>query len=545
MKFSVAPFHGMRPAQGDDLLARGEAVESTNARLTSGYLESFKQLTTTPIVTFSGGPVLSIYRFAQSNTNEAQFWFQHTADMNVVKGPIDSDTEERTYITGRNSYPEKTKASLATATTPYPSSTLRMGLPAPAAISAPTVSGTATNPTDPLETVVYVTTYVSTWGEEGPPSAVSASAAWRPGQSVDLTGLPTAPGAGYDMASKNLYRSATGSSNTQFQLVASIGVATTTYSDTKLTADLGTTLPTNGWVAPPEDMTGLTAMPNGVMAGFTKNTLCFSEPFAPYAWPVRYQRSTDAPIVGIAAFDQSLFVGTTTGIYVVTGADPANMSMDKLGVAQSCVSKRSVVSMLGGVIFASPDGLFRIDSSGIRSLTDGLMTRNDWQAYRPSSISAYESDGHYIAFFDNGTRQGGMLFSFGENPTFSETDLYATAGYRDNSRDALFLVTSGNHLRKWDDRAAPALTYTWRSGVFHLPYEVNMAAARVDAESYPVTFQLYADDAAVGSAISVASKYAFRLPDGYRSRRYAFKLTGTPAVRSVEVSTSMAELVRG
>lgn len=545
MKVRVRPFFGMRPAQGADLLSPGEAVVSTNTRLTSGYLESFRGLTDTPILTFSGAAVRSIYRFAQENVNEDEFWFQHTADMNVVKGPIDSDTEERTYITGRNSYPEKTKASIATGSTPYPSTTLRMGLPAPAPISAPTVSGTATNPADPLETVVYVTTYVSSWGEEGPPSQVSSDASWRPGQTVDITGLPTAPGAGYDMVSKNLYRSATGSSNTQFQLVATIPIATTTYADTTLTADLGTTLPTNGWVAPPDDMVGLVAMANGVLAGFTGNTLCLSEPYAPYAWPVRYQRSTDAPIVAIAAFDQSLFIGTTTGIYVLTGADPANMSMDKLSVAQSCVSKRSVVSMLGGVIFASPDGLFRIDSTGIRSLTEGLMTRVHWQEYVPSSITAFESDSHYIAFFDTGARQGGMLFSFGDKPTFSETDVYATAGYRDNSRDALFLVTSGNHLRKWDDKTADPLTYEWQSGVFNLPYEVNMACARVDATSYPVTFQLYADDAAVGSPITVTGKYAFRLPAGYRSRRYAFSLTGTEPVRAVELADSMQELARG
>lgn len=545
MKITVRSFAGMRPSSSADLLKAGEAQNAVNTKLTSGALEPFKGLTASPIVTFSGGTVKSIYRFGQSNTNQAQHWFQSTTDMNVVKGPIDNDTEERTYITGRVAYPEKTNSSTATASTPYPTTTYKMGIPTPSAMSTPTVSGTATNPSDPGETFTYVVTYVSTWGEEGPPSLASTFAPlWKAGQTVNLTGLPTAPGAGYTIASKNLYRSATGSSSTKFQYVANIPLANATYSDTALTATLGDVLSTTGWVEPPAGMVGLTVMANGVLAGFVGNTLCFCEPFAPYAWPVRYQRSTDAPIVAIAAFDQSLWVGTTTGIYVVTGTDPASMTMEKLGVAQSCVSKRSVVEMMGGVLWASPDGLMRISSSGISNVTESLMTRVEWQAYVPGSISAYESDNKYIAFFDTGTRTGGMIFSFGSSPTFCETDVYATAGYRDKSRDALFLVTSGNTLKKWDDQTASALTYTWTSGVFHLPSDANMAAARVDSSAYPVTFKLYADDTLVHTQ-TVTNRYAFRLPGGYRASRCYFTLTGTGTVREVEIAESMGEVTRG
>ena len=98
-------------------------------------------------------------------------------------------------------------------------------------------------------------------------------------------------------------------------------------------------------------------MANGILVGFTGNTLCFSVPFAPYAWPVRYQQSVDAPIVGIAAIDQSVFVGTTQGIYIFTGSDPGQMSSEKLPVQQSCVSKRSIVSLDRGVCWASKKGL--------------------------------------------------------------------------------------------------------------------------------------------------------------------------------------------
>ena len=542
MKGAVREFFGMRPSATVDLLALGEAQAAVNCKFRSGSLEPFLGLSS-PGVAFSGGTVRTIYRFGQTSSSEVLYWFQFANDVDVVKGPVDNDTEERTYWTD-GTYPKKTNAALATSAAPYPTNSYRMGLPAPATALTATVTGTPTNAADPAETVTYTVTYISAWNEEGPPGPASVSVSWKPGQSISITALPTAPGGAYSITGKRIYRSATGSQSTKFQLVnteGDVAIATTTYSDTKLTAVLGETLSTTGWIAPPDTLIGLTAMANGILAGFTGNTLCFSEPYAPHAWPARYQQSTDAPIVGIAAFDQSLFVGTTQGIYIFTGADPANMTSDKLAVKQSCVSKRSIVPLMSGVMFAAPDGLMRVSAAGIENVTDGIMTRETWQAYVPSSISAYESDNRYIAFFDTGLRQAGLVFSFGATPSLTETDVYATAGYRDSQRDALYLVV-GNVLKKWDNGSA--LTADWTSGVARFQSEVNLSCARVDAASYPVTFKLFADGT-LKHTQTVADDLAFRLPSGYRSSRYHFQITTTVKVRSFEFASSMLELTRG
>jgi hypothetical protein len=89
--------------------------------------------------------------------------------------------------------------------------------------------------------------------------------------------------------------------------------------------------------------------------------------------------------------------------------------------------------------------------------------------------------------------------------------------------------------------AGTALTYQWRSGVFHLPSDVSMAAARVNASAYPLTFKLYADGA-LKFTKTVASASVFRLPSGYRSRRYQVELSGTSNVREVGFATSVEEL---
>lgn len=540
MRIHVDNFAGLRPAQSADKLAPGEATVATNVRLSSGDLEPLLGLLTPGAgVTFTGTP-LTIYRFGQASASEVLYWFQSTVDADFVKGPVDNDTEERTYWTD-GVYPKKTNAALGTSASPYPSNSYRMGIPAPAAAPSVAVTGVATNAADPAETVVLCYTYVSAWSEEGPPSPVSTAVSWRPGQTLAITGMSVAPGGSYSISGKRLYRSATGSASTKFQLVTisgDIAIATTTYNDTALTANLGDVLVTSGWVAPDDTMIGLTAMANGVMAGFFGNTLCFSEPYAPYAWPVRYRRSTKAPIVGICPFDQSIVVATTQGIYVVTGSDPANMTQDLLPQSQSCVSKRSMVAMMGGVIFASPDGLWMVSGAGMRQLTGPLFDHILWQAYKPSSITAFESDNNYIAFYDTGAATGGLIFSFGESPTFSKTDIFATAGFRDKQRDALYLSVGGL-LKRWD--YGTALTYDWTSGVFHLPSEVNMGAAQIDAAAYPVTFKVYADGV-LKHTETVANKYPFRLPGGYRSIRYSFNLTGTSLVREATMATTVREL---
>ncbi len=542
---SVRAFGGMKPSLSADLLAPGEAQLAQNVRLTSGELRPLKDLQNN-ITLSSASTIRSIYRFGQSLNSITQFWFQSDSDVDWVKGPVANDTQERTYFTD-GAFPKKTDAAIATSAPPYPSASYAMGIPPPATAPTVSVSGSATDPTSPGETVVFVYTYTTAWGEEGPPSPASTPVTWRAGQTINITGLATAPGAGpqgqnYFVNGKRLYRSATGSQATQYQLVTTgspIALATTSYNDTATTASLGEALETTGWLEPAYNMIGLCAGPNGMMAGFFGNTVAFCVPGVPYAWPVRYQQSTDAPIVGIAWYDQTLVVGTTQGVYLYTGADPANMVGQKLGVAQSFVSKRSVVPMLGGVIFASPDGLFRIDAGGITNLTDDIMTREDWQAYAPSSISAYESDNRYVAFYDNGTTQGSLIFELGSKSSFSRSTVYATAGFRDKKADALFVVTTADELKRYD--AGSSLTWTWTSGVFHLDSEVNMAAARVDSTAYPLTFQLYADGV-LKHTQNVANAYAFRLPSGYRSLRYHFTISGTGIVRAVEFATTMAEL---
>lgn len=548
MKIKLRAFSGLRPIAAADLLNPGEATVATNTDFEAGALSPLKDVSAAVATLSSISDVKTIYRYGQENENEGQYWFQSANVAHFVKGPVEGDTEETTYFTGHLAYPAKTRASIATSGAPYPSSSFKIGLPKP---STPTVAvtGTATDPESTPETVTYVVTLVSTWGEESEPSAPSALVTWRAGQTIEVTSQTSAAGA-YPLstgAKKRIYRSATGTGGAARYLLVntddSLALSTSVYNDSKTTSELGEALRSKNWAEPPDTMLGLTQMANGILVGYDGSTLCFSEPFTPHAWPARYRQSLDGPIVGVAAFDQSILVATRRSLYVFTGVDPGQMSYERLSVPQTCVSGRSMVGMMGGVVFATPDGLGFVGPGGFRPLTDTLMTRTQWQAYKPDSMHAYESDGRYVCFYDTGVVRAGLVFDFGATPFFYGTSIHATAGFRDHARDTLYLCINGadnaREVRKWDTGAA--MDMTWESGEFRLDSEVNMSVARVDATG-TVNFSLIGDGVTRYGPAAVTGRLAFKLPANYRAMRYRVRITGTGTVRSLELADSMTSM---
>lgn len=401
-----------------------------------------------------------------------------------------------------------------------------------------------TNATIPAKQVpesrTYVYTYVSAYGEEGPPSDASDVVAIDATKSVTFT-MATAPAGSYNITLKRIYRSSTVGNQAQFQFVAELPVATASYTDSVAQADLGEVLPTEGWVAPPDTLKGLRMMANGAAVGFSGRTVYLSEPNMPHAWPHKY--TIDFDIVGIATFGQTVAVLTDSFPFLLQGADPAAMTPTKIEIPQACVSKRSIVETGDGVIYASPDGLVSLGTS-INIVTQNMLSRDQWQAYNPSSIDAYIYNNHIHCFYTTtGGSRGALVFDMtGQGAVFTTSDVPSsaavTAGYFDPKTDILYLAQSNNIVRF--DRGS-ALTAVYRSKLFRLAWPQNMSVAQVRAEAYPVTFKLYADGA-LKHTQSVASSEHFTLPGGFRGLDWEVQIETTSEVSEVVVASSVAEL---
>lgn len=403
--------------------------------------------------------------------------------------------------------------------------------------------GTWTQVFEDAESRVYTYTYVSTMGEEGPPASASAIVEVGPGEQVDLTAILVQPAGDYDFEFNNIYRSLTAADgSTNWYFVAQIAVATTTYSDTLLPENLGEFLPSEGWVPPPSDLEGIVSMPNGIIVGFSKNTIRFCEPYQPHSWPIAYELTTEEDIVALGAFGSSLVVTTEGNPYLITGLHPSEMTMERLEISQSCVSKRGLADTGYAVVYPSPDGMMMIGPGVAKLITEDLFTRQEWQALNPSSIVGFFQDGRYLGFYDNGTVQEGFILD-PKNPkaSLTFTSVYATAGYNDPIDDALYLQI-GDDIEKWDADATN-LTYTWKSKVFVTPAPVNMAAAQVFADSYstPITLQLEVDGVLRHTRLVYSNK-PFRLPAGFLGEEFAVTLSGTVDVNQVVLADTMAAL---
>ncbi|MEX2964631.1 hypothetical protein [Microbulbifer sp. TYP-18] len=475
----------------------------------------------------------TLYLFNREGNEGQGFWFEFAGDVDVVRGQIAGDTTERTYFTG-DGVPKITDATLATGGAgPYPSGVHDLGLPAPSA--APFVTGPDGEPPEGGQSIdtAYIVTFVSARGEEGPPSVPSRIVARWDGATVELSAIPVASG-NFVVQSKRIYRAElTGA----FQFVAEIPAAQDSFSDSVESKELGESCPSGDWIAPDPNMTGLTALPNGVMLGAFGNTLAFCEPFQPHAWPIRYQLAMAYDFVAAAVISSGAVIATTGKPYLVAGSEPAAMSLVPLDEVHACVSKRSLVDMGEYVIYASPDGLVAVGGTDARLVSEPLILPSQFrERFNPSSIHAYRFEDRYLAFYDNGNERGSFSFSVQEG--FRFYDVTADTAYLDEASGELYLCQAGV-VSRWG--AGPDSPYTWRSKVWPTPLGVGFAAAKIDADTYPVDFDVYADGELLHS-LSVMDGHAFRLPCRRRYRHVQFELRGTAPVSNIQLAGSMSEI---
>jgi hypothetical protein len=397
----------------------------------------------------------------------------------------------------------------------------------------------------------YVVTYTTDWGWESEPSEPSEL------KTVDDNDIATlvapAPPAGRNVAAINFYRTATGTGDTDFQFVSTLeavdwtNASTRTLVDTKKQAELGDVLitfkkdtPGSQWSEPPADMKGLKALPNGVLIGFDDNQLYFSESFAPYAWPSKYWLTTEHKIVGIGTFGQTAVVLTEGFPYYVSGADAMTMSAQKLEYPQSCVSKRTIASVDGGVIFASPDGICLASSSGIQNLLQGAVSRADWQSWMGASNTWVNAFGAYhegIYYMFNSAGAGYALDLASKK--ISNFTQVCTGAYSDLITDKLYVVSGTTLIDLFG--GASFNTGVWRSKKFVNQGYTAFGCLKVESNfESPVTVKVYGEGVLVHTA-TFTNANAQRLPPG-RYRELEFQIEAACSVTALRMATSMQEL---
>lgn len=529
---TFAGFAGENRALHPLLLPENTGTVSLNQKPGRGDLRPWNA--PMPVATVPAGRK-SIYRMGRDVASDTNYWLSWPTEVHAVRGINASDTAERTYYTGDGS-PKWTDTTRALASAPYPTAARELGVPAPTTpVTLAASGGTSTT----VETRFYVYTYVTDIGGESAPSPVSLQLNCKTDDTVTIGGFAAAPSGAYGITLIRVYRTqANSSGGADFFFLREIAAGATSTTDDNRA--LGEAMPSTTWLTPPADLTWLTGMWNGMLAGISGRSVRFCEAYVPYAWPIAYDvLPPDYTPVALGVFGQTLVVLTNGMPTLVAGSSPDSLDQRPLDFLQACVAPLSTVSMGHGVAWASPDGLAYVGSGGARMLTEGVMTREDWQALNPASVIGCMVERRYLGFYTVGGVQKGFIIDPANPSGMYFLDFGADALYVDDLQDALY-VLKGTSIQKWD--AGAPLTATARSKLHRLPKPTQaFSCAEVRADAYPLTFKLYADGA-LKHTQAVASGAPFRLPGGYFAQDIQIEVVTSNPVQGVMLAHSMQEM---
>jgi hypothetical protein len=190
-----------------------------------------------------------------------------------------------------------------------------------------------------------------------------------------------------------------------------------------------------------------------------------------------------APIVGLGVFGQTLVVCTTQNPYLITGSQPGAMSQEKVPLPEPCVAKKSITSDQYGVLYASPNGLVSIAPGTQDVISRQLFTRDEWQAYVPSSIVGVVYQNMYISFYQIGAEKAALILMRGDTPPLVTLDISAQAIFvAKSTADVYFVSPTDNTIYQLDADPVNNTFYEWMSKTFVLPEPTNFSIAKTQAD---------------------------------------------------------------
>jgi hypothetical protein len=593
---SIRGFGGEVPAVDSRLIGDNTASDSVNAWLFSGRIEPIHSLS--PLHVMSNPAMRSWFRLPKGNPsvdNMTDSWWMEFENENVrvIRSPVVGQDHKGRFYWCDGIYPKMTTGDrIEQGLPPY-----KLGVPAPTV--APGVTSTGGVSTT-IKTVSYAYTWVTGFGEEGPPSLpTTVNGKIDAIYHITMTAPTGTQSAERDLQKTRIYRTVVSTQGVAvFYFVAEIPITQLTYDDdcsvfpdSKIVYNeqLGTIT----WSEPPPDLLGMVVMGNGMVAGWRKNEVWFCEPYYPHSWPIIYVTPVDADIIGLGVHNQTLIILTSGQPDGATGVVPEAMTLAKIQPLEPCTSMRSIVNTPNGVLYCSPNGLINITAQGAMNLTKDLILKDQWyQKLNLGSVMATTIASGYYCY--SGPTEGvfqideavpGSGFDTFQHDAFQVISAFGTKpGLFISLNDQRMGVTvldpkpsevfnliqelyNGETMMLRDGvvylvdiRAqGPYAKYRWKSKIFTLPYVQNLGAAKVYwtpqdthvSANEPTYFRVYAgtepdltDDGLPLRFEEVITKtnQMFRLPSGFKALYYQFEIVGYKIIDAIHCAQTAREL---
>jgi hypothetical protein len=359
----------------------------------------------------------------------------------------------------------------------------------------------------------------------------------------------------------------------------------------------------------PDNLTNLRQHPNGFFVASLNNTLYFSEPYGPWAWPEDYEIPLPAQIKGIGVYGQTIVVCTDANIYTFSGNHPTSLYKQK-GPYQPCLSQRAVAETDLGVMFPALEGFQLVDATGEpRNVTADTFKPEDWEDYELETMHGTFYNKAYYGWYKSDTYEGSIIIDF-LNKSITTGQDYHYAGnvsiangifrtiYPSNPADTSIL-----NIAKWDKDETSYRNFTFRTKRYVMEYPVNFKVAQIimdldwyadvltaaggDLETLNATtwattdwgyalggpmndfmandqdmngddlfniaslgLQAYIEFKVYVNGIlkwtkQVTSNDMFKLPRGFKDKKWEFEMVGMIPVKRLTIATSTEEIARG
>jgi len=580
-------FSGLIPKLAPRQLPDQNAQYAINAKLGSGELRGW------------GGPKLiatastfarRVYHFVRDGVDHYVPFARRTE---MVRALLINDAFDRIYYTDATGAYVTTEQRIVDGLPPF-----ACGVPTPVVTGLQvTVTGGSENTS---EVRVYSCTLVSNYGEESAPCVAAIGSGnvdgtWRV---KGMSSLIFNDAAYPNVTKFRLYRTLTSASGVDYRMVREWKLDPTkkgldpvtqrrwglpnSYVDTVKSSVVAANFPMKsaGWMPPPAGLRGVVSCSGGFLAGFVGNTIRFSVPYQPHAWPDDYQLAVEDDIVGLGVFDSAVVAVTKGRPAVAIGYSPDSMALTNFPDPYPCLSVDGIVSTSVAVMFPSEQGLISIDPSGVNIVTEPLMTREEWAKYSPSTIRAAAKDTFYVGFYSDTM---GFALDF-TDPARAMTNLMlpGVTGLDIDRLTGRLLVLRNREILEWDGDLANPMETVWRSKPILLPKPYNFGAIQVrggfgptlnprgavDPDGYTVNtndaggdfplggdgesrlnsadvgyvrVRLIADNEVVFDG-QINDELVHRLPSGFKATQYEVEIATSAQVMSVTLAGTPHEL---